>query len=438
MPLHKNGWNEQSTSQQDASQSQSFIAQQEAQKDFEAAESNKHHVHGGSEQGASQSGRDEAHVLMTEEKNEEDNNYSTEEKGANNHFDNAAGAAVIVVDGGNDRNEAELATGRKAAEKSKKEIEKELKKSKKRKDAAEVLRKKEEFDAQKEEKEAAEIVQPLSPSEYGPNSPGNKRKRAGGAECWNNVMRLIDVDASRKWKVDGKSTHYCTLCHARLTLSWNATKHVWVTTAATSHNNWFHKDLKASKKHAVKEQKKNDVSVNKILNYGHILGGNKREKCLTSQARLWMYCPQSMSLRTSEAKVYREMIQATYEAGGGTDKAPLLSLKGLISFIRHEYDVLQIFLRFSADKCFSYSFGNASMQSQNDGVTLSNSKKYNAMSVQFIDHELKQNHVVCYGMKRCNDGTGAGIAKLVSDTFLDVFGKEYLTHCHSGITDELV
>jgi hypothetical protein len=106
--------------------------------------------------------------------------------------------------------------------------------------------------------------------------------------------------------------------------------------------------------------------------------------------------------------------------GGGTSstakapKAPQVTARGLKSWIQAEYKVFLVFVRYVATKNFEYSGGNPCMQGQNDGVTLKNGKKFNAMGVQFVDHELKQNHVICFGMKLCKDGTDKGKSSTLS------------------------
>lgn len=73
--------------------------------------------------------------------------------------------------------------------------------------------------------------------------------------------------------------------------------------------------------------------------------------------------------------------------------------------------------------------GNAFAQAVHDACALcnKNNKKYQRMGLQFMDHEWRQNHVVCLCFQRCTDGRDQALAErfrsLVKERFEMDFDK---------------
>ena len=129
------------------------------------------------------------------------------------------------------------------------------------------------------------------------------------------------------------------------------------------------------------------------------------------------------------------MCQGFYEAGGGTGEAPFLTNKGLIEFVRAEFEIFKTYLKFTVKQGFVYSEGNPFMQGQHDCVTLANHKKYLSFGLEYIDQDLDSNHAVAIAMIRIKDGTDATCARMLNKICEEMTGAPYKKLCHSTISD---
>ena len=102
------------------------------------------------------------------------------------------------------------------------------------------------------------------------------------------------------------------------------------------------------------------------------------------------------------------------DVGGGPD-TPILSRKGLIKWVRAEFAVFLIYLRYVLRCKHKQAKGNQFAQGIHDGGTLDNKQKYQALGLQFIDELWRRNWVICIAMTPCFDGTDAAVAKLLDE-----------------------
>ncbi|KAJ1447811.1 hypothetical protein M885DRAFT_541379 [Pelagophyceae sp. CCMP2097] len=152
-------------------------------------------------------------------------------------------------------------------------------------------------------------------------------------------------------------------------------------------------------------------------------------------ARSDIYSKGTLSKSSFDDPAMRKRDQALFEAGGGTGKAPFLTRRGLVTWVRAEYAVFRMFARQMMLEGREYSKGNPFCQGLNDGATLKNKDKNLAVGLEFIDPKLLQNHTICLGMVRVLDGTNIGVARKVEEVSQAVLGHSYGDVFHSTIAD---
>lgn len=87
-----------------------------------------------------------------------------------------------------------------------------------------------------------------------------------------------------------------------------------------------------------------------------------------------------------------------------------MSVKQLSKWVEAEFEVFLVFLRFVIEKKKARAMGNMFAQAIHDAGTLKNKQKFLAYGLQFVDPDLRCNHVVCIALQPCLDGTDAGVA----------------------------
>ena len=70
------------------------------------------------------------------------------------------------------------------------------------------------------------------------------------------------------------------------------------------------------------------------------------------------------------------MVQAYFECGGGKDKAPHLTIKGLSKYLTAEFECFLIYVTYLAEQMLEFTEGNPFAQFIHDAATLANHHKH--------------------------------------------------------------
>ena len=82
-----------------------------------------------------------------------------------------------------------------------------------------------------------------------------------------------------------------------------------------------------------------------------------------------------------------------------------------------------------------YSEGNPFAQGMSDGTALENHSKYLAFGIQFIDHELLENHALTLGLVRIHGGSNENAFKTMSALSASILGLDYKEICYTTTAD---
>ena len=103
----------------------------------------------------------------------------------------------------------------------------------------------------------------------------------------------------------------------------------------------------------------------------------KRERELSSQVTWYIYGNQRISKRTFEYPYFRKMMTVS-----GTQN--LMTRANLLKWVRAEYEIFLLYLRFLIKKALEFAYGNPFAHFIHDGGTLANKEKYQTGGLQFI------------------------------------------------------
>jgi hypothetical protein len=235
-----------------------------------------------------------------------------------------------------------------------------------------------------------------------------------------------------------QGTHDGSVCNHLFKLSKDKrkSKSSWITSKATHHLARCHSTLEYGKVYTAKDSSAAGKKISTMFSHSHGRGprkaahnfdnyvANTTDTCKSSMAVWYVYGNQRISKRTFEDKYFREMMESCHFSGAATverigshpppkpTKAPILTAKILKSWVRAEFDIFLIFLKFMMNLKYNHSRGNKFGQCLHDGGTLDNGKKYQAMSLQFVDPEWSRNFVVAVGFARCKDGKASKVFQL--------------------------
>lgn len=119
------------------------------------------------------------------------------------------------------------------------------------------------------------------------------------------------------------------------------------------------------------------------------------------------------------------MLGGYYEAGGGQGNPKYLTRKGLSYYVRGEFELFKLYLKYVIRHARDAAQGNRFVQGLHDGGTLADKKKRLAFGIQFIDVDWKQNHVICLAMSPLSDSSAGPTAKLLRKIAIDRMGMEF-------------
>jgi len=285
----------------------------------------------------------------------------------------------------------------------------------------------------------------LSKTLYGENTPKKRARSAVAKGVWVWIKRLKKHWALQKVGKDYR-THVCTRkdCWRLVRMTLDSSRGIWQTTNALTHDREYHKgasakgDESAKRRRESSDQKQTnmfDFAARGAPGVGAAYALKKVDAARAALARSYIYSRGTLSKSSFDDPAMRERDQALFEAGGGTGKAPFLTRRGLVTWVRAEYAVFCMFARQMMLEGREYSNGNPFCQGLNDGATLKNKEKNLAVGLEFIDPKLLQNHTICLGMVRVLDGTNNGVARKVEEVSQAVLGHSYGDVSHSTIAD---
>lgn len=151
---------------------------------------------------------------------------------------------------------------------------------------------------------------------------------------------------------------------------------------------------------------------------------------LDSQARWYIYSRMHISKREFESDEFREMIR---EQSGG--RGVYLSQPQLKEWVRAEFNIFLIFLKYAVGIKMDEALGNPFAQAIHDGGTLSNHVKYQACGLQFISEKGDTNLVVCLGLVKSTRNTDVDIASLFKNVCKERTRFDFSQLCMAAVQD---
>lgn len=87
-----------------------------------------------------------------------------------------------------------------------------------------------------------------------------------------------------------------------------------------------------------------------------------RDKALCSQSRMYVYSRQRISKQSYDDPYWREAFQSAYEAGGGKGECPFVKRKGLMFWVKAEFETFLLYANFLLSMLMDQHEGNAPCQ----------------------------------------------------------------------------
>ena len=285
----------------------------------------------------------------------------------------------------------------------------------------------------------------------GPNTPppGNRKIRKCGNSLFGKgtAMRL-------KFGHPGLQegfTHQCTcplkpseltenglpFCGMLLSCGYNKINRRWVSTKSCSHMKRYHPEseegMKSAKRIKLLETTKEDNMFQAGMNAAAASRPsppNRHQASiaphyqlspdvvdLTASARFYVYGRQRISKATFDDSYFKDAMM------GSNKNRSMLSKDQLEQYVRAEFSLFIVFLKFIVKKKLAQTMGNAFAQGLHDGVTLGNHKGYESLGIDVVDTDWERNLPICVGFREkpqradgTFDGTDKAVAALFEDT----------------------
>ena len=173
-----------------------------------------------------------------------------------------------------------------------------------------------------------------------------------------------DVIKREVAKTRGRLTHVCIKCW--LLMPMGNVKGRWVSSNVTSH--FETRCTAVSEKRSKFQQESLDRQDGKVdAMFGAPLRNPDFEvpldqSALAAQARMYIYSRMHVSKQHFDDGAWRETLQSAYEFGGGTDKMVFLTKQGLSSWVRAEYAVFEMYVKFFFELGWEFHEGNGFSQ----------------------------------------------------------------------------
>ena len=216
------------------------------------------------------------------------------------------------------------------------------------------------------------------------------------------------------------------ICHEPLALT--RPHGTWVQTGAQRHIEREHREAPAAvqsterKEVRAKDKVKLQLLVDNPLTPQQITLSasftlTKVQADLSAQASWYVYATMHISKAAFDDVYYKAMLT---KAGA----ACVLASKQLKLWVRAEFEVFKLFIRFMLKLKNHQAQGNPYAQFLHDGGTLSSHKKYQAFAMQFTSPDWDQNFVICFGFPRSKHNKDVEVAELSKIEFKNVTGYD--------------
>lgn len=222
-------------------------------------------------------------------------------------------------------------------------------------------------------------------SENTPLRRKRRHKASMGESPWRYVKRVRDLERAMTEagypsdvierevaKTRGRLTHVCTKCW--LLMPMGRVHGRWVSSNVTTH---FESRCTAiSEKRAKVQQEASDRQDSKVdAMFGAPLRNPAFEvpldqSALAAQARMYIYSRMHISKQHFDDGPWRDTLQSAYEFGGGKGKMVYLTSQGLSSWVRAEYAVFEMYVKFFFELGWEFHEGNAFTQVRSHPFTV--------------------------------------------------------------------
>jgi hypothetical protein len=179
----------------------------------------------------------------------------------------------------------------------------------------------------------------LSKRDYGDNSPSQKRPFVAKG-VWVRIRRLKNHPALMATNPTQRRTHVCTRldCWCLINMGYDKGQKCWQTTKGIPHDKRYHADESKSacalaRRREVQERLKVNVMLSSYAGPAQIVVC-KRDAALAGLARCYTYGRGRISKETFNDQAHRDRDQRMFETGGGKGKAPFLTKKNLVEWVR--------------------------------------------------------------------------------------------------------
>lgn len=258
------------------------------------------------------------------------------------------------------------------------------------------------------------------------------------------------------------------ICGKLLRLGYNNIQSRWVSTRYTEHCSRYHPKHRTGADCLKREQDRNDEKLCAMFEAGRAnqvpdvkiepgvpplkvspkKPGSKQSfvkdhyqlapdiQDLTSAARFYVYGRQRISKSTFDDSYFREAMQ------GSNKSRPLLTSRMLETYVRAEFAIFVLFLKFLVNKKLIQSLGNPFSQALHDGVTLGNHKGYESLGIDVVDDDWDRNLPICIGFRQKKmrqdgsyDGTDLAVGALFDECLTERTGHSLNTIVAAMMSD---
>ena len=214
----------------------------------------------------------------------------------------------------------------------------------------------------------------------------------------------------------------------------------WIQTGAQRHVEREHGDAPASIESAERAEKREEQKVRQQLLVENPLAPSqqttlraeftltKEQAELSSQAAWYVYATMHVSKQAFDDKYWKGMMNT---AGAKC----LINRQQLRKWVRAEFSVFKLFLRYMIERKCMQAQGNAYAQFLHDGGTLASHRKYQALGMQFLSPDWDRNFVICFGFPRSKHNKDVEVAELAVIQFMSMSGYAFEYVFGSTIAD---
>ena len=149
---------------------------------------------------------------------------------------------------------------------------------------------------------------------------------------------------------------------------------------------------------------------------------------LTSAAHFYVYGKQRISKSTFDDVYFREAMQ------GSNKSRPLLTSRMLETYVRAEFAIFVIFVKFLVTKKLIQLLCNPFAHALHDGVTLGDHKGYESLGLDVVDDDWDRNLPICVGFRQKSmrpdgsyDGTDHAVGALFDECLTERTGHSLKT-----------